>query len=312
MVVITTLLFVNNKNKVFEKNEVKEIKQHIDTISMILETEAGSGNYEMTSRSEWPIDGYKFNPELSKCENGSELSWDDENKKVIMSGNLSDKCYVYFDIYVPTLAEYVISQYNGIQGNNNIYFHNSSLANGAGDNSYRYSGATPDNYVCFGSSDSTCPKENLYRIIGVFDGKVKLIKATPATSDLLGTDGGYDTSAYKWSNVNSCLSENTAFIENNKVMSLANKNIIAADKTTGCNIWKYSELNKTNLNTNYLNKIGITWSNMIENSTWKVSGLTTLEVTANVVFTTEITNATKTYGSSDGTSKVGLMYVSDY
>lgn len=30
------------------------------------------------------------------------------------------------------------------------------------------------------------------------------------------------------------------------------------------------------------------------------------------MYTEEITNATKTYGPSTGTSKVGLMYVSDY
>ena len=76
-----------------------------------------------------------------------------------------------------TLAEYVISQYNNIQGNNGIYYHNSSLTNGAGDNSYRYAGANPNNYVCFGSDEEICPDDNLYRIIGVFDENVKLIKA---------------------------------------------------------------------------------------------------------------------------------------
>ena len=32
---------------------------------------------------------------------------------------------------LPTLAEYVVSQYTGTQGDNGIYYHNSSLANGA-------------------------------------------------------------------------------------------------------------------------------------------------------------------------------------
>ena len=61
-----------------------------------------------------------------------------------------------------------------------IYYHNSSLANGAGDNSYRYAGASDEvnNYVCFGSPASTCPSDNLYRIIGVFGNEVKLIKST--------------------------------------------------------------------------------------------------------------------------------------
>ena len=76
------------------------------------------------------------------------------------------------------LADWVISQYNGTQGNNGIYYHTSSLANSAGDNSYRYAGANPNNYVCFGSDSVSCPSNNLYRIIGVFGSEVKLIKST--------------------------------------------------------------------------------------------------------------------------------------
>lgn len=80
---------------VYDSNKVKTTSSGI---AMMLETAAGSGNYEMTTKSEWPTEGYVFNSTLSKCENGGELSWDDENKKVLMSGNKSDKCYVYFDI----------------------------------------------------------------------------------------------------------------------------------------------------------------------------------------------------------------------
>ena len=39
-----TLLYTNNKYKVYEEEETKQIKKHVDTISMMLETEAGSGN----------------------------------------------------------------------------------------------------------------------------------------------------------------------------------------------------------------------------------------------------------------------------
>ena len=87
-----------NKSDVIEEEKTKVIKQE-NTLSMMLETEAGSGNYEMTTASSWPTEGYVFNANLSKCENGGELAWDDTNKKVIMSGNVSDKCYVYFDVY---------------------------------------------------------------------------------------------------------------------------------------------------------------------------------------------------------------------
>ena len=213
---------------------------------------------------------------------------------------------------LPTLAEYVVSQYTGTQGDNGIYYHNSSLANGAGDNSYRYAGASEsvNNFICFGSTTSPCPTDNLYRIIGVFGennhgvtGKqlVKLIKYDYATSNLLGTDGDYkgtsapDSTYYKGS-----LSSVNTYYWNYKATNNAS------------NTWSTSLLNKINLNTNYLNNIGTTWSNLIEDATWKVSGHSTRSVTPSEMYTAEITNATKTYGPSDGTSKIGLMYVSDY
>ena len=148
-------------------------------ISMNLEQTAGAGDYKTVTRSSWPTEGYKFNAELSRCENGSKISWDDTKKAVIVSGNLSDKCYVYFDIYQPTLAEYIKSQYTGTQGDNGIYYHNSTLANGAGDNSYRYAGASDsvNNYICLGSDEATCPDANLFRIIGVFGAQTKVIRA---------------------------------------------------------------------------------------------------------------------------------------
>ena len=61
----------------------------------------------------------------------------------------------------------------------NIYHHTSSLANGAGDNSYRYAGASGsvNNYICLGSDAATCPDANLFRIIGVFGAQTKVIRA---------------------------------------------------------------------------------------------------------------------------------------
>ena len=75
------------------------------------------------------------------------------------------------------LATCIKNQYTS-QGANGIYYHTSSLANSAADNSYRYAGANPNNYVCFGSDAASCPSANLYRIIGVFGSEVKLIKST--------------------------------------------------------------------------------------------------------------------------------------
>jgi len=78
-----------------------------------------------------------------------------------------------------TLAEHVISQYTGSQGDDSLYYHNSTLNNGAGDNSYRYAGASDsvNNYICLGSDATTCPDANLFRIIGVFGDQTKVIRA---------------------------------------------------------------------------------------------------------------------------------------
>ena len=79
-------------------------------------------------------------------------------------------------------AEYISQTlYTGTDGENGLYLHDGSGTYGAqeaGDNSYRYSGASPNNYVCFGSDEETCPVDNLYRIIGVFNNQIKLIKST--------------------------------------------------------------------------------------------------------------------------------------
>ena len=78
-----------------------------------------------------------------------------------------------------------IKEFNSIAGDGmeGIYYHDGvgSYTNAdqeAGDNSYRFSGANPNNYICFGSNAVSCPEENLYRIIGVFDGQIKLIRST--------------------------------------------------------------------------------------------------------------------------------------
>ena len=304
--VCVTLLYTNNKYKVYEE-ETKQIKKHVDTISMMLETEAGSGNYEMTTASSWPTDGYIFNTELSKCENGGELSWDDENKRVLMSGNVSDKCYVYFDVIQVLLADYVKSLYTGTQGENGIYYHDATLTNGAGDNSYRYSGADPNNYVCFGTNTTPCPTDNLYRMIGVLGDQVKLVKYDYANSNLLGTNGDYSaTDTYLKSSYSTYKG------------SLTTINRYYWNNTTQKNTWSESLLNKTNLNTNFITNIGIEWANKIATTTWKVGGNTDANIyskTPSVAYQNEVVNPVTTNttdNTTEYTAKIGLMYVSDY
>ena len=315
--IFLTIMLVVNRDNVEITNEVgNKSKKSNNLLTMNLEQTAGSGDYKTVTQSEWPTEGYKFNTELSRCENGSEISWDDTKKVVVVSGNLSDKCYVYFDIWIPSIADYCTSGTDlatcvknfGVQGASvsNIYIHNASLTNGAGDNSYRYSGANPNNFVCFGSTTSPCPTDNLYRIIGVFDenyhgvsGKqlVKLIKYDYANSNLLGTDGDYKGSS----------TPNATYYKG----SLTTINTYYWNEATSKNTWSESNLNKTNLNTNFINNIGSTWAEKIATVTWKVGGNTysnIIQKTPSIVYTNEITNPdTTTYDA-----KIGLMYVSDY
>ena len=189
---LCVLLILTRNNKVNniheETSNNREIKKSFSNgLALMIETGPRTGTYEKSTDGVWPTDGYVFNKKLSKCLNGGVLTWDEATKKIYMSSDSNDKCYVYFNVYVkPSIADYCSSgdtlatcvKNFGDQGSeiSSIYIHNSSLTNGAGDNSYRYAGANPNNYVCFGSDEEICPDDNLYRIIGVFDENVKLIK----------------------------------------------------------------------------------------------------------------------------------------
>ena len=154
-----------------------------------------------------------------------------------------------------------------------------------------------NNFVCFGSTTNPCPTDNLYRIIGVIDGKVKLIKYDYATSALLGTDGEYfDSSAYESTYKGSLTSIDTYYW----------------NTVTGNNTWSESNLNKINLNTNFINNIGMTWANKIATTTWKVGGNTYENIEfsiPSIVYQNEIVGPVE---NTTYDAKIGLMYASDY
>ena len=185
-----------------------------------------------------------------------------------------------------------------------IYHHDAKLTNGAGDSSYRYSGANPNNYVCFGTNTTPCPTDNLYRIIGVFGNNVKLIKYDYATSALLGTDGEYQGTG----------TPNSSYYKG----SLTTINTYYWNNSTKKNTWSESLLNKTNLNTNFINNIGTEWANKIATTTWKVGGNTYAnirDVIPATAYQNEIVSPVTTNTTDNATeysAKIGLMYVSDY
>lgn len=83
------------------ENQVKMYKliDTSDVLAIRIETAPGSGEYVGSDSNTWPGEGYVFNADLSRCENGSTLLWNSETNSVLMKATTSDKCYVYFDIY---------------------------------------------------------------------------------------------------------------------------------------------------------------------------------------------------------------------
>ncbi len=133
-------------------------------------------NYEITSTGtvtqEWNITVTFVNLDSDQEEN--------TNKTFEATLIIQEDSYEEEVTTLGNFANYITTQvYTGTDGENGLYYHDADLANGAQDNSYRYSGANPNNYVCFGATGADCQNEdNQYRIIGVFNNQVKLIKAT--------------------------------------------------------------------------------------------------------------------------------------
>ena len=356
IIVISLFSLDNNVNQSYLSDNSSNL------LTMMLETDIDSNQYEAATSNDWPESGYIFNASMSGCERGGTLSWNNETNKVVMESLDPDKCYVYFDRYdsavinnvttsnitnnsitltieatagesqiatyyfssnnggyyeestnntytfnnleqgveynfrvyavdtngissnVYTLSESTLSTvyladyiknevYTG-DGNSGLYYHDGSgsytnAAREAGDNSYRYAGANPNNYVCFGSDAETCPADNLYRIIGVFGDQIKLIKNTS-----LGD--------YYWSG------------------------------SSSNNTWSSSTLNTGTLNRTYLNGLGTTWSDMIETTTWKVGGGSYSYLRDSAVKTAYNYELGNNSSSTTYSAKIGLMYVSDY
>ena len=146
----------------------------------------------------------------------------------------------------------------------------------------RYYGANPNNYVSFNNE--------LWRIIGVIDGKIKIIKdeaLTPVTTDngvTIGTSSGF-----YW----------------NKVQQ-SGKNY---------SNWEGATL-QTYLNGTYYNSIDSTYKNMISEETYYLGGSTSSNyytLTASGYYNAE-RDSSQVYSGNPGstTQNIGLMYPSDY
>ena len=125
-----------------------------------------------TIEEQWSITLTLVNYDVNQIDNlGKQFS-----SKLIIS---QDE-FVYSPATACTSGQTLNSCIVSLNGNiDTLYYHDSTLANGAGDNSYRYAGASNNvnNYICLGSDATTCPDANLFRIIGVFGDQTKVIRA---------------------------------------------------------------------------------------------------------------------------------------
>ena len=168
----------------------------------------------------------------------------------------------------PTLTDYIKYMVYVEDGINGLYYHDgigtyTNADQEAGDNSYRYAGASPNNYVCFGSDEEVCSNDNLYRIIGAFDDdndkvyNVKLIKYDYVTSEMLGTNGRDYANNYSFYTTYYKGTMDTSTI------AAYRWNYDTSINGSGSNNWITSEFNTINLNTNYWNYLGSDWQNLI-------------------------------------------------
>ena len=267
----------------------------------------GSNYEESTSNS------YTFNNLTSNTTFYIKVYVEDSNGRVSSEYVTSEETESSF------AADYIINNVYTSDGANGLYYHDgvgtyTNASEEAGDNSYRYSGANPNNYVCFGSDAATCPNDNLYRIIGLFDDdkdgiyNIKLIKYDYTTSEMLGTDGGY-------------VGDEISSMEENYYKGNMNTSTIAIfiwgddGSYYGSNNWNASDLNTINLNTNYINyinNIDTKWVNMIATTTWYLGSMDYENYTSKEYYEFERSNNTYDDNPTTDNAKIGLMYVSDY
>ena len=177
----------------------------------------------------------------------------------------------------------------------------------------RYYGASPNNYIYFNCSNyanqssSTC---EIWRIIGVFNGKVKLIR-------------GSQIGSYSWDNKNVSTGAESAYGKNDwtsaRLMKLLNPGY--SSETTGGSLYYnaksgncYSGQNNATTACNFTST-GIKnpeTRNLISEETYYLGGYTTSAVYSNQIY--EYERGTTVYSGRPTTwkGKVALPYPSDY
>ena len=205
----------------------------------------------------------------------------------------------YYYSYMDTKKTWGIMN-DGINKSGNFITNADVLVNGTSGN-IRYYGKNPDNYIYFNCSDYnnqtqyTCEK---WRIIGVFDGKLKIIRDVS-----IGT--------YSWDYTSTGTFDNDW--NNSALMKLLNDGYYYNKD----NITYYNN-SSTAIKIDFLSSnIGIknaTTQQLISESNWNLGGVSKTEQYPHEIYKNEIGElkcSTCTY-STTWMGKVALMYSSDY
>ena len=181
------------------------------------------------------------------------------------------------------------------------------------DGNIRYYGASPNNYIYFNCSDysnqsaSTC---ETWRIIGVFEGKVKLIR-------------GSQIGTYAWDNKNTSTGAETAYGKNDwaeaRLMKLLNPGY--ESKTTGGSLYYnaksgncYSGQSNATKACNFTST-GIknaTTRNLISDTIYYLGGHNSFSVYPNQIYEKERGTTVYSGRPTEWTGKIALAYPSDY
>ncbi len=182
--------------------------------------------------------------------------------------------------------------------------HENTTQTGSNANvDYRYVGKNPNNYVCFGSEESPCSEENLYRIIGVI----------PTQSS---SDGLYEDRVKLIKN-SYYLENESGLVKNNTSAEWSTPSGLGYDwNTNRNNNWEVSNLQSEVLNGVYWNSLG-EYQNYIEPAKWYLGASSYSAMpnsnTPNAYYLSERSN-TQNYskGTLNYINNIGLMYPSDY
>ena len=334
------IIYFNNKNPVLKENNTKS-----ELFSYMIETSAGSGDYEMATDNKWPGEGYVFNESLSRCENGSKLTWNDDTKSVTLKANISDKCYLYFDVY--------------------IALPDVTLATNNTDNTF--SPTTPATLNCVGSNSVYNQKYQRIEVTSIENKYTtcNLTYQTPSSKNYLNSyitslagqtqgdgrvvnENGY---RYEGKNPNNYIWFNNelwriigVFDENSHGQSGENLVKIIRNDSIGGLAWDKSRTNDWTqaslmnlLNGAYLNSengtggeyccgyddipsncdytetgINDTYRSMIENVTWYLGGYSSTSATAESFYGYERGTTVYSGRPTSTTGYIGLIYASDY